>query len=398
MDMLIGLGSACLLIRVGLALYATGAIRSKSAAGGVLRTIGDLCVSTLAFWIIGAAVLWQTRNGVLGLAPRAIAFRAGDMGKLFFLLTVVLIGTGIVAGAVAERARFFPLWASSILLAGLLIPMGANWAWTGWLARLGFIDSGGATWLHLSGAICAAAAAVAVGARTGKYHHDGSASMIPGHNVPLAGVGVLAMLTGWAPYLAGCLLIRGRGESAGAAAAAVILSAAAAGVAAMLLGYWRYGKPDVILTLMGLLGGLVAVTAGAGQMAAPWAVLIGAVAGVLVPLCAIWVDLIGRIDDPAGSIAVHGVGGIWGAIAAGLFCYGSAHRMLQIGVQLLGVLAIGLISLALSAALFAVLDAVVRLRATEADEFEGLDLAEHDIAAYPDFQQTMIKSYHLREA
>ncbi|HSU68490.1 MAG TPA: hypothetical protein VLJ39_16540, partial [Tepidisphaeraceae bacterium] len=353
----------------------------------------------LAFWAVGGAILIQSRNAYFSIQPGTIAFRSGGTAELFFLLCIVFVGTGVFGGALAERARFFPLWTASALLAAIVIPLGANWAWTGWLARLGFIDIAGGTWLHLSGAIFAAVGAIAVGPRTGKYHRDGSASMIPGHNVPLAGVGALLMLAGWAPYLAGCLIFTHNRALVGPAAVSTLLGGAAAGMSALLLGRHRYGKPDVILTLIGFLGGLVSVTSGAGYIGASWAVLMGAVAGMLVPLAAIWIDLIGRIDDPVSAIAVHGVGGIWGTIATGLFVHGDAmHRLRQTGVQLLGIAAIGLLALVFSVALFAILKATVRLRVSEADEFDGLDLAEHDIGAYPDFQQNTIKSYHLREA
>lgn len=399
MDVMIGLGAACLLIRLGLVLYGAGLLRAKNSAGSVLRAFSDLCVSTLSFWAIGAAILLQSHNGFFSLDARLIAFSGGGTGSLFFLITVVLVGTGIVGGAMAERARFFPGIGASILLAALLIPAGANWAWSGWLSRRGFIDDGGGAWLHLSAALCAAVGAMIVGPRTGKYHHDGSASMIPGHNLPLAGVGVAAMLAGWAPYLVGCLFYTHHESLAGAAATGAILAASAGGLAGLLLGHFRYGKPDVSLTLFGLLGGLVSIAAGAGRISAPAAVFLGAVAGIVVPLSAVWIDLIGRVDDPLGVIAIHGVGGLWGTLAAGFLIHGSAvHRLAQTGIQAIGILAIGVMSLASSLALFALLKSCCRLRVSEADEFDGLDLAEHDIGAYPDFQQNTIKSYHLREA
>ena len=399
MEVMIGLGAACLLIRVGLTLYCTGLLRAKNAAGAVLRVFADLCVSTLAFWLIGAAILVQTHNRFFSIDPKTIAFYSGSSADLFFLMTVVLVGTGIAGGAPAERTRFFPAWAASILLAAILIPTAANWAWTGWLARLGFIDAGGGSWLHLCAATCAAAGAIAVGPRSGKYHRDGSTSMIPGHSIPMAGLGVAAMLAGWAPYLAGCLIYTHNVSLIGPAAVSTLLAGAAAGTAALLTGHRRYGKPDVILTLFGFLGGLVAIAAGAGRIGAPAAVVVGAVAGVLVSYATVWIDLIGRIDDPVGVIAVHGVGGLWGTLAAGFLTHGAAvHRLRQTGVQLIGIVAIGLLALILSVTLFAVLKSTVRLRVSEADEFDGLDLAEHDIGAYPDFQQNTIKSYHLREA
>jgi Amt family ammonium transporter len=150
---------------------------------------------------------------------------------------------------------------------------------------------------------------------------------------------------------------------------------------------------------MALLGGLVAISAGAAQLGTPSAVAVGAVAGVLVPLAAVWIDLRFHIDDPCGAIAVHGVGGLWGTVAVGLFLHGTPmERARHLGIQAIGAGAIVLISAVPSVALFAILKATVGLRSKEADEYDGLDLAEHDIGAYPDFQQTMIKSYHLREA
>ena len=397
--MLVALGAGCLVVRLGLALYGAGIIRSKNSAGAVMRGVSDLCVASLAFWLIGGAILTQEHNRVFWLARDAIAWHSADFAVLFFLLTTVLVGSGVVGGAVAERARFFPLWGASVLLAGLLIPLGANWVWHGWLARIGVIDIGGGSWLHVTSAACALAAAISVGPRTGKYNRDGSASMIPGHNLPLAGAGVLAVLAGWVPYLVGCLILNGAWEDVGVAAGDTVLSAAAAGVAAMLLGYFRYRKPDVILTLMGFLGGLVAICATAGAVGPARAVLIGAVAGLIVPLAAIWIDLSARIDDPAGVIVIHGIGGAWGTVAGGLLIHNSIGDRLRLGgVQLTAVVVLGALSFGLSLGLFLLLKATTSIRASEADEYDGLDLAEHDIGAYPDFQQTMIKSYHLREA
>jgi Amt family ammonium transporter len=399
MDEMIALGTGCLLIRLGLTLYRPGLLRAKNAAGAVLRVFADLCISTLAFWLIGAAILLQTHNRIFSVDLGTVAFQSGGTADLFFLITVILIGTGFVGGALAERTRFFPACAASLLTAAILIPISANWAWSGWLARLGFIDAAGGTWLHLGPAIVALVGAMAVGPRSGKYHRDGSTSMIPGHNIPLIGVGAAAMLAGWAPYLAGCLIFAHQGALAGPAAVSALLAGAAAGLAALLVGHYRYGKPDVILTVFGFLGGLVSITTGAGRIGPPWAVLLGAVAGVLVTYASVWIDLIAHIDDPAGVIAVHGVGGLWGTLAAGFLTRGGAmHRLHQTGVQAIGIVAIGLLALVLSGLLFGVLKATLRLRASEADEFDGLDLAEHDIGAYPDFQQNTIKSYHLREA
>ena len=391
MDVMIALGAACLLIRMGQALYGMGLIRAKNAAGATLRSVCEVSAAMLAFWLVGAAIFKAN--------SRVVGFGAGVDGTLFFLGAVIIVGGAIPGAAMAERSRFWPLGWAAALMGGVIIPLGARWSWTGWLARMNFIDAAGGAWLHTAGAVCALAGAIFLGPRTGKYHRDGSASMIPGHNIPQAGMGLFAMLAGWAPYVAGCLLASGFPLEAGPAAARTLVAGCAGGMAAMLLGRYRYGKPDVILTVMGFLGGLVAISAGAGKIQSPGALLIGAGAGLLVPLSAVWIDLLAHIDDPVGVVAVHGIGGVWGTLMTGLFIPGSfAHRLHQVGIQALGVVSLALTAAVLSTALFALLRATVRLRATEADEFDGLDLAEHDIGAYPDFQQTTIKSYHLREA
>ena len=396
---LLGLGAMCLLIRLGMTLYQSGLVRAKNAAAGTLNLIGDLCVAALAFWLIGGAILTQNRNPFFALKGSNVAFWSGGSSELFFLMTLVLVGSSVAIGAVAERMRFFPMWTLSVLTAGLLIPIGANWAWSGWLFHLGFIDVAGAAWLHLACGTCALVGVMVVGPRTGKYHRDGSASIIPGHNVPMAAAGTVAILAGWIPYLAGCLLYNRKFDAIGPAATNALLAGAAAGLTALLLAHYRFGKPDVIITLIGFMGGLVSVTAGAATIGAPAAVFLGAVAGVLVPMCAIWIDLIFHTDDPVAAIAIHGVGGLWGALACGFLSHGSlGERLRQTGIQLAGVVAIATLALALSAICFLALKATTRLRVSEADEFDGLDLAEHDIGAYPDFQQNTIKSYHLREA
>jgi Amt family ammonium transporter len=179
----------------------------------------------------------------------------------------------------------------------------------------------------------------------------------------------------------------------------VLLAAAAGAMAAVCLSNVRYYKPDVHLTYAGLVGGLVAISAAGPAVGTLGAVIIGAVAGVIVPLAILHIDLILRLDDPSGNVAVHGVGAVWGLLATPLFAQGLtlAQRSKQFGVHLLGIVAIAALATLLSLALWLALKRLTKLRASEADEFDGLDLAEHDIGAYPDFQQTMIKSYHLRE-
>jgi Amt family ammonium transporter len=314
------------------------------------------------------------------------------------VLAVILIGTPVPAAAMAERSRFWPMAVMSALLAGIVIPFSEYLSRHGWLARLGFLDEAGASWLHVAAAAVALAGVLAVRSRSGKYHRDGSASMIPGHSLPFAGIGALAIFVGWIPYLSVCAVLAGF-DSVAACAMNAILGASAAGLVAMVFGKYRYGKPDVILTIMGLLGGLVAVSAAADHIGTRAAVLMGVVAGLVVPVAVVWLDLLAHLDDPTGVIAIHGIGGAWGTIAAGLLLPGSiGHRLHQFGIQIFGVIVIAALSFVLGAATCWLLSKLTSLRLSEDEEFEGLDLAEHDIGAYPDFQQTTIKSYHLREA
>jgi Amt family ammonium transporter len=400
------LAAGVLLLRIGQGAFSVGLSRARNSASASMRGLCDLCVATLAFWAVGAAILFHGASSFFGLDTGLLVGRSlgtdGMAGAILFGAIVASIATGAVVEAAGERSRFFPLVAASVLLAGFLVPLAGSWATTGWLARIGFVDPAGASWVHLTGGVCAAVAAWAVGPRQGKYNRDGSVNMMPGHSLPLARIGAMLMLAGWLPYVGAMLWLSSSAAQPPAIDAAclnVLLAAAAAGLTGLLYSQMRYGKPDVGHTLVGLLGGLVAITAAAGMVASYWAVLIGAIAGCLVPIASIWIDRYLRIDDPVGSVAIHGVGGLWGTLAAGLFATGglTLHAR-HVAIQLIGAAAIAALSAAGSLALFLTLRSAVNLRVSELDEFDGLDLAQHDIAAYPDFQQNTIRSYHMREA
>ena len=391
-DLIVVLACGALLIRVGMGWYSAGLARSKNAGATALRNVVDLAVAALAFWAIGAAIL--NRN-----AGMIFDAKSQFGGATFMQLVLVIIGTAPVVGATAERCRFFPLLVASALLGGIVIPLCGQWAWNdqGWLRRMEFFDAAGASVLHVAGGMFAAVGAIVAGPRAGKYNRDGSSNLIPGHNVPMVSVGVLIMLAAWTPYVLGASQLHG--GFLPRAATNVLLSASAATVVAALISNVRYGKPDILLTYSGMLGGLVAISATGGAVSSIAAVAIGAVAGVLVPTATVMIDLIWKIDDPSGAVAIHAIGGAWGTIAYGIFApaLGVADKLRAIGVQALGLLVIALLACAFAAALFLLLRATVGLRVSEDAEFDGLDLAGHDLNAYPDFQQTMIKSYHLRE-
>ncbi len=385
------LACAALLIRVGMGWYAAGLSRSKNAAGAVLRNVCDMAVAAIVFWAIGAAMM----NGDAGLLFDAKG-RAGNVQ--FLQIVLVLIATAPTSGAVSERCRFFPMLVAPLLLAGLIVPIAGNIAWSGFLHRMGFVDIAGASVIHVAGGLCAAVAAIVVGPRSGKYNTDGSSNLIPGHNAAMASVGVLLMTAGWAPYVLAMQWIAG--PQTDRAAINVILAASAGALMSLFLSRARYGKADIMLTYSGMLGALVAITAGGGMVSTLAAIVTGAVAGAIVPTATVLIDLVWKIDDPTGGVAIHAIGGALGTLAAGLFVPVATigDRFKLIVAQTVGLIVIAILSLALSLVVFAALKKTSKLRLSEDAEFDGADLAEHDVNAYPDFQQTMIKSYHLREA
>jgi ammonium transporter, Amt family len=384
--LLVLLGVCVLTARLGLGFYLAGISQAKNAAAAVTRTLADLFVGVLAFWLLGIAIL-NGRWWPGGLST----------GQDFFFATTILIATGIALGATLERSRLVGPLVLSVVLAGGIVPLAGRWAWWGWLHRMGFVDVGGASVLHLCGGLAAAAGAIVLGPRSGKYNVDGSVSGIPAHNVPLVAAGALTLTIGMLAQIVGCAAIQD--TSPMAAAGDVLVAAAAGGLAGLLLSAARYGSVDLTFVVVAMLGGGVSMSAGAGRVHALNPIFIGGAGGVLSPFVMIWLDAVRRLDDPSCFVAIHGAGGLWSLLAAGLFLPEAAisQRLHQLAVQAAGAAAIGGVALASSAIVFVILRSTVGLRMAEADELDGADLAEHDINAYPDFQQTMIKSYHLRE-
>jgi len=384
------LAAAALAGRLGLGMYHSGMARSKNAAAGVLRVVIDLCVVVLSVWLCGYAIYWGDFH--------AIADANGTFsGQAIFLAVIFLWAMSPIAGAILERATFFPPMLAAFLMAGGLVPLLGYWAYHGWLARLGFVDIGGAGILHLSGGAGALAAAILLGPREGKYNTDGSSNFIPGHNVPFAAAGTIMMIVALLPSIMGSAMLHDADPSR--AVAELLVAGCAGGLTSVILGHLRFGKPDLYLSLGGLMGAMVAASGSAGCVSTLAALVIGIIAGVVVPLSVVWLDLAQHIDDPCGGISSHGIAGLVGVIGTGLFLPGSvSHHLSQLGVQLLGAVLIATFAFAANFGLFLLLKKTRHLRLSEAEEFEGADLAQHDLNAYPDFQQTMIKSYHLRQA
>jgi Amt family ammonium transporter len=250
------------------------------------------------------------------------------------------------------------------------------------LEGLGFIDFAGSTVVHSVGGWAALAGAIVLGPRLGKYAKDGSIRPIPGHNMPLAALGVFILWLGWFGFNPGS-------TTAASKDIAMIfvntnLAAATGAVCAMIISWLKFGKPEVSMSLNGALAGLVAITAPCANVSPTSSVVIGAVAGVLVVFSVLFFDRI-KIDDPVGAVSVHGVNGAWGTLAAGLFNTGGTSAAI-IGVQLLGIVACFVWTFATAFTMFKLIDKTIGLRVSPEEELEGLDYSEHGGSAYPDFE------------
>ncbi|MEM1054413.1 MAG: ammonium transporter [Bacteroidota bacterium] len=380
------------LMQAGFALLETGLTRAKNAANIIMKNVMDASAGVVVFFLVGFGLMFGTSaGGWFGTSGFALTGVEGDTSwtYLFFFFQAVFAATAatIVSGAVAERVNFSSYLVVSVVLCAFIYPVFGSWAWGGlfagggWLEGLGFLDFAGSTVVHSVGGWAALAGAMVVGARSGKYAEDGTPRAVPGHSLPLAALGVFILWFGWFGFNAGS-------TGAGSTALAVIavntfLSAAAGAIAAMAYTWMRSGRPDVGMTLNGVLAGLVGITAGCDAVLPGGALAIGALAGVLVVVAANWIERKG-VDDPVSAVAVHGVCGAWGTLAVALFA-ASGPSLAQLGVQALGVGAAFLWTFPLAYGLFKLLDATMGLRIGEDIEHGGLDLHEHGTVAYPEF-------------
>ena len=298
----------------------------------------------------------------------------------------------------AERTKFTSYLIYSIFISGLFYPISGHWIWGGgWLYSMGFADYAGSTTVHSMGAWVALAGAIALGPRIGKYvKKDGKVTVkaIMGHNLPLAALGVFILWFGWYGFNAGSTLT-GTDTSMATIAVTTTLAAAAGAILAMLTIWILSGKPDVSMSLNGALAGLVGITAGCGFVSPGAAIVIGAIAGVLVVLSVEFIDKVLHIDDPVGAVSVHGVCGVWGTLAVGIFgdldlvagfTGVELSRGAQIGVQALGAAAVFVWAFVLGLILFFIVKKTVGLRVSEKEELAGLDIDEHGTEAYAGFQ------------
>jgi len=389
-------------MQAGFGMVEAGFIRAKNTCNILTKNFLDFCMASLGFFLIGYGLMFGEGNGffgtegwcLIGLDP----IKSGVPLHAFWLFQAAFCGAAatIVAGGMAERMKFVAYLMYSFIISALIYPIIGHWIWGGgWLDGLGFRDFAGSTVVHTVGGFAALTGTIILKPREGKYNIDGKANVLAGHSIPLASLGVFILWFGWFGFNAGSTIGAGDGSLIGRVALNTNLAAALGGIAAMVTVWKRFGKPDLSMAMNGALAGLVAITAPCAYVE-PWAALvIGAIAGYLVVRGVELLDKL-QIDDPVGAFPVHGICGVWGTLSIGIFGKASLElpnngiiyggNPIQLGAQLVGsicTIAFVVVSMGL---VFRLIDKTVGLRVSREEELRGLDIGEHGMEAYGDFQ------------
>ena len=400
-------------MNAGFGCIEAGFCRAKNAVNILGKNFVVFALSSIAFWILGFAIMFGdgssfmgTSGWLLGGADNSPAVDGYEgvygsiawtgvplLAKFFFQLVFAGTAATIVSGCVAERVHYKSYMIFTLVLVGVLYPITGHWIWGGgWLAELGFWDFAGSTVVHSVGGWAGLAGILLLGARRGKYSPSGSVQPIPGHSMALAFLGGLILWLGWFGFNPGSTMA----ADAGSISHIVVTTnlACAAGLLASTIVAWAWlGKPDFGMTVNGALGGLVAITAPCAFVSVGSSVVIGLIAGILIPPAVVFFDKL-KIDDPVGALSVHLVNGIWGTLAIGIFGSSAAPGggpdgllngggMESLVAQAIGVVAVGAFTVVLSLVVWSIIKATVGLRVSEEQEVRGLDLSEMGMEAYP---------------
>jgi Amt family ammonium transporter len=380
-------------MQAGFAMVESGFTRAKSAVNIMMKNLMDFSMGTVFFWAIGFGLMFGTTStGWFGTTDFFLSGWTpdGDPWVLaFWMFQCVFAATAatIVSGAVAERVKFTGYLIYSAVLCAFIYPVFGSWAWgsllngNGWLEGLGFIDFAGSTVVHSVGGWAALAGAMVLGPPIGKYGPKGEVRAIPGHNIPMAAIGVFILWLGWFGFNPGSTTTADK--SIAMIFVNTNLSAAAGAIAAMFTSWFIFKKPDIGMSLNGALAGLVGITAGCANVSPTSSLVIGLIAGVIVVLSVMAIDRV-HIDDPVGAVSVHGVCGAWGTLAAGLFNMDGVTAKIII-TQLIGIGAAFVWSFGCAYLLFKAIHLTMGLRISEEEELIGVDIAEHGAHAYNDF-------------
>ena len=397
------------IMQAGFALVETGLTRAKNASNITMKNLMDFCFGALVYWAIGWGFMYgaDAWGGLIGASdffkgPMELTGEAGGFYRSwFFQVVFAATAATIVSGAMAGRTQFKSYLVYSCFISAFIYPIQGHWIWGGgWLSKLGFYDFAGSTVVHSVGGWAALMGAAVIGPRLGKYVKgpDGNVSVkaFPGHNIPFACLGVLLLWFGWYGFNAASTgTAVGAGGAILARVAVTTCLAASAGAVGALTVSWRwFKKPDVSMTMNGILAGLVSITAPCAVVSPGASIVIGFIGGVFVVFSVEFIDKVLKIDDPVGASSVHLVCGVFGTIAVGIWgnVEGAALGLLhgggfaQLGIQLIGVLSVGGWSGLTSLLLFMAIKATLGLRVSAKEEMMGLDLSEHKSEAYTGFQ------------
>ena len=397
-------------MQAGFALCEAGLTRAKNTGNILMKNLMDFCIGTPCYWLVGFGLMFGSTAPIIGRLDPLIRGTYDATNSVvpqtmplwcYVIFQTVFCATAatIVSGSMAERTNFKAYCVYSAIISLLVYPIGGHWAWGGgWLSTLGFHDFAGSAVVHNVGGVIACLGAAMLGPRIGKYDKNGKAKAIPGHNLTAAALGVFILWFCWFGFNGGSTAAMATADDAINASNAFMttnLAAAVATCVTMVFTWVRYGKPDVSMTLNGALAGLVAITAGCDCVSPVGAFFIGVVAGFLVVLSVEFFDNIAKIDDPVGAVSVHMANGIWGTIAVGLFSTGAdgvgkglfyGGGVSQLGVQVLGIIAIDAYVLVVMFIAFKIIDKTIGLRVPAQVEIDGLDIHEHGLAsAYSGF-------------
>ncbi|MBK1649730.1 ammonium transporter [Rhabdochromatium marinum] len=393
-------GALVMWMAAGFAMLEAGLVRAKNTAEILTKNVALFSIACIMYMLIGYGIMYPTGgNGVIPsinwsfmfggdhevaavLSSEGATYYSG-MADFFFQVVFVATAMSIVSGAVAERMKLWAFLAFAVIMTGFIYPVQGYWKWGGgWLDSIGFNDFAGSGIVHLCGASAALAGVLLLGARKGKYGKDGSINAIPGSNLPLATLGTFILWLGWFGFNGGSeLKISDIGEANAVAAVFVNTNMAAAGglVLALATARMLFGKADLTMALNGALAGLVAITAEPLTPSPIAASLIGGLGGVLVVFAIITIDKL-RVDDPVGAISVHGVVGMWGLIAVPL-----TNSDATFLAQFIGLFSILAWVFATSLLVWFLIKLAMGLRVSEEEEYEGVDIGECGLEAYPEF-------------
>ena len=380
---------------LGFSMLEAGFVRKKNTSAILLKNIALYSIAGIMFYLIGYSLMYVDVSGWIGSLGGAFYDTADDLtvateeggyslaSDWFFQMVFCATAISIVSGACAERIKVWPFMIFAAFMTGIIYPIYGAWTWGGgWLTEMGFSDFAGSTIVHSVGGWAALTGCLILGPRAGKYGSDGKITPIAGANMPLAALGTFILWFGWFGFNGGSQLALGSAADASAMSIVVVntnIAACGGVVAAIILSQLMYKKIDLSIALNGAIAGLVAITAGPDLTNHFLSMIVGAIGGILCTIAIPMLDKM-KIDDVVGAISAHLVAGIWGTLAVGIF--GSGDFL----VQLIGIIAAGVLVVPLSGVFFYILKGTVGLRVSEETEASGLDKAELTTEAYPEFK------------